>query len=242
MRSCFGRWLGCATLGVLVVSVLAAPGCSEAQPQRGDPDYGDYIRFSSDRFYRRYREITYWAAARFAISDYNYGTDDVERLGLVVKDPAWNNLFTKPAPELEQHFLQEFRRFFGDLPFHDNEVGSRERYAKFKRENDERAEDFSDQWEASELARRRALYPGRSGFIACDVKVKRRAFPVLYVVECYLSTDENLSLLRPLAEGSTDIGFSSTEHISGEIKRAITERLQEIGARLAKIRKYGKRP
>jgi hypothetical protein len=93
-------------------------------------------------------------------------------------------------------------------------------------------------FEAAELARRNALYGGRAGAVYCNVRIKRRAFPVLYEILCSLSAQENLSYARWAESG--DIGFSTPEHIDKEIKQAITRMLEKHNIEYRKAKKYGK--
>jgi len=123
------------------------------------------------------------------------------------------------------------------LPFHDVKKGWDERLGKFQRENRER--DISQVWEefaATEEARRRALYGGRAGAIYCHIRVKRRKFPVLYEIRCSISAENDLRYASWREE--KDIGFSSPEHIDGEIKTAITAMLKKKSIEMQKIRKY----
>ncbi len=83
------------------------------------------------------------------------------------------------------------------------------------------------------------MYGGRAGALYCHVRVKRRGFPVLYEVRCSISAESDLGYDR--FNEKRDLGFSSPEHIGGEIKTALTEMLKETSTWFAKIRRYGKR-
>ncbi|MGH2359830.1 MAG: hypothetical protein ACRDGM_04715, partial [bacterium] len=57
-----------------------------------------------------------------------------------------------------------------------------------------------------------------------------------YTINCNISAENDLRSTS--WDEVRDIGFSSPEHITGEIKRAITEMLTQKSQQLAKIRKY----
>jgi hypothetical protein len=207
-----------------------------------DRDEFDKIRYASE-IYDDYRKITYWAKFLLTIDDYHYKNEDAEFLKLIVKEK--NKTFEKinPNKDINQHFLAEFKRIFQsfNFPFHDTEIGHDERWEKFYQENRKQRESmdkFIEKWKASEVARRRALYGGHPGSIYCHIKVKRRNFPILYEIRCSISAKEDLSYDQWFE--SKNIGFSSPEHIGGELKTAITEMLKEQSIEMAKIRKYGR--
>ncbi len=218
-----GLWVLLCVVGVSAPSLGYAVSNEEA----------DRIHYGGD-WYDNHREITYWGQLHLGIMDYHYGSDDAKHLKLVVKE---KKLEGRPRDDIQLYFMNEFKKFFGDLPFRDLDQGRDERFRKFL---DERLGQFShddyEQFEASEEARRRSLYGGRAGAIFCNLRVKRSEFPVLYVIECSLSAD----LRYDHSTEVRDIGFSSPEHIAGEIKRALTDKLKELSTYMAKIRKYGK--
>jgi hypothetical protein len=186
--------------------------------------------------YDNYRAITYWGRISVYIDDYAYGSGDANFLGLTAKKP--NSVLTDPEPEIKEHFMTEFKKYFGDLPFHNVDEGKDERLRKFLRSGKdgiERIEEFS----ASEEARRRALYGGRAGAVYCNIAVKRRAFPVLYEIHCSTSAEDDLRYAS--WQEKKNIGYSSQEHIAGEIKLALSKMLEEESRELAKMRKYGKK-
>jgi hypothetical protein len=195
------------------------------------------IRWSGD-YYDKYRQIAYWGYATLMISDYKYGTRDAERLKLIVKGKDYQSDLTTPA--IKDHFDREFRRYFGDIPFNDLDHGRDGRLNRHLKEmGNLPIGESRDRWEAAELARRRALYQGNAGALHCQVEVKRDSFPVLYKAACNISAYEDL---RPSpVDEAHDLGFSSPEHIAGEIRRSLTELLRQKSEELAKIRKYGKR-
>ena len=53
-----------------------------------------------------------------------------------------------------------------------------------------------------------------------------------------MSAEEDLTHSRRVEK--EDIGFSSREHIGGELKTAITEVLEEMSLELSTTKKYGK--
>jgi hypothetical protein len=244
-RFAFRRSALAAALTAISLITSAGIGVPEVRAQQNDPEERlNRIKYGSD-YYDKYREITYWGIADLRISDHRYGTGDAERLKLVVKDKTFEYR-RLPAPEVREHFLKEFRRLFSDVPFNDLEVGRDERWAKFSAENRKLMEgsgsEFRERWQASEQARRRALYGGRAGAIYCDISVKRQEFPIVYTSACVISADDDLRPYFPhKPEMGADIGFSSPEHIAGEIKRTLSELLKELSSEMRKIRKYGKR-
>jgi hypothetical protein len=229
-------------LSLLVVSICA--GLSGAAAQQTDADERwDRIKYGS-KYNDKYREISYWGVAQVNVSDHRYGTGDAERLKLLAKDTTDKYGRLIVVPEIQGHFLKEFRRLFGDLPFNDLEIGRNERWGKFYAENRKlldagAGDEFRERWQAAEQARRRALYGGRAGAIYCEIKLKRHQFPIVYTIACVISAEDDLHPYFPdRPESGADMGFSSPEHIAGEIKRALTEMLKEKSAELAKIRKY----
>jgi len=198
--------------------------------------------------YADWRQITYWGRASLSVRDYEYGSGDSEFLKLIVK-PRTSSLSDKnPRDDIQKHFLTEFRRLFGDLPFHDLNEGWNKRREQFRRDNPQwdilKNPNFDlieaeDAWEAAELARRKALYGGRAGALFCRVGGKRRTFPVLYEISCAISANDDLRY-ESLRE-SRDIGFSTPEHIDKEIKQAITRMLETQSSELKKAKKYGKK-
>ncbi len=177
-----------------------------------------------------------------SIDDYHYNSGDAEYLGLIVKDKIEKVEKYNPRDDIKQHFMGEFKRLFIEkfnLPFHDSMKGEKERFDKFVRENPKPdVSSWIEKWKATEVARRRSLYGIHPGSIFCNIKVKRRNFPVLYEISCSVSAKEDLSYDRWFE--SRDIGFSSQEHINGELKTAITEILKEKSLEFSKIKKYGR--
>jgi hypothetical protein len=215
------------TLAVVLV-MLSMPARAGADEQ------WDRIKYGSSR-YDGHREVAYWGQAKLEIYDYRYGLGDAESLELVVKTGQYNRL--EPVPALRDHFMAEFRRLFGRLPFHDLEAGREERWKKFFDEN--RALDdaeFSEKWGQLELARRRDVHPGRAGSVQCIVKVQRRKSPVLYEIGCGVSPRDDLKHYE--WEDFAALGFSAPEQIVRELKRAITEQLREASEDFEKARKY----
>jgi hypothetical protein len=212
-----------------------------------DSEKADKVLYGSD-IYDDYRKITYWAGVYLSIGNYHYNDGDVEDLKLVVKDKTKRFGRDNPRDDIKQHLMHEFKRLFVDdfkLPFHDDQIGYEERFKKFFSENrgliGKSGSDFHEKWVATEVARRRALYGGHPGSISCNIKVKRRDFPVLYEIRCSISAKESLehSPWYERVEGE-DLGFSSPEHIVGELKTAITEMLKAKSLEFFKIKKYGR--
>lgn len=194
----------------------------------------DRIKYGSSR-YDAHREVAYWGYARLEVYDYRYGLGDAEHLELVVKTGKYNKL--EPAAPIRDHFLSEFRRLFGKLPFHDLDDGREERWQKFFEERRDLADtELAERWEASEQARRRALYPGRAGSVQCTIKIQRRKSPVLYEIGCGISARDNLRHYE--WDEFASLGFGPSEQIVRELKRAITEQLREASEDFDKARKY----
>lgn len=196
-------------------------------------DQFDRIIYGSDRF-NNMREITYWGIARLDVYDYEYGTGDAAMLKLTVK----RGYSEEPSPTLKNHFLQEFKRLFGALPFHDLNEGRAERFTKFDRENRPLGKDTYEGFRAAEEARRKALYPGRAGAVDCTINVKRRNFPILYEARCGLSGDDDFFQSR--YDEAKDLGFSTPEHIEKELMRVVTMLLEKKKGEFDKVRKYSK--
>jgi hypothetical protein len=181
-----------------------------------------------------------------SVSDYEYGLGDSEVLKLIVKDKTKPFSSERPRDDIEKHFLTEFKRLFGDLPFNDLDKDRDKREEQFRRDNPNldyvrnRNVDITQAMEAfnaAELARRNALYGGRAGALYCHIRVKRRSFPVLYEIRCSISGEEDLRYAS--WRESKDIAFSTPEHIDKEIKQAITRMLEKKSNELKKAKKYG---
>ena len=226
------RWKLILTMIAVTLVPLAAPAVS------GADERWDRIKYGSSR-YDAHREVVYWGHARLEIYDYRYGLGDAEHLELVVKTGKYNKL--EPAMPLRDHFLSEFRRLFGKLPFHDLDAGREERWQKFFEEHRDLADtELSERWEALELARRRTLYAGRAASIQCTIKIQRRKSPVLYEIGCGISARDNLRHYE--WDEFAALGFGPTEQIVHELKRAITEQLREAAEDFEKARKYSAGP
>lgn len=196
--------------------------------------------------YKDYRQITYWGVASLSLRDYEYGSGDSESLNLIVKQKTSSISEENLRDDIQKHFLTEFKRLFGDLPFHDLNEGRVKREEQFRRDNPQwdylktgAVIPFLDAFNAAELARRNALYGGRAGGMFCNVRVKRRTFPVLYESKCSISVEEELRYA--FWRESVDIGFSTPELIDKEIKQAITRMLEKQNTVLRKAQKYGKK-
>src|SRR5947209_17845682 len=130
------RLIGLAVILALSLPVVSICGLSGAAAQQTDADERwDRIKYGS-KYNDKYREITYWGMAVVRVRDYRYGTGDAEHLRLLVKDKADPSSYARVVtPEIREHFLKEFQRLFGDLPFNDLQIGERERFMKFYQEN-----------------------------------------------------------------------------------------------------------
>lgn len=214
----------------------------------------DRIKYESDH-YDNERKITYLGAITLSIYDYttlfdDFSEKDSEFLKLIVKEKDTTKSFfpsTRPRDDINSHFLAEVNRLFRDLPFHDLNEGRKKRLEQFRRDNPQWDYDkpnveigqAMDAFNAAELARRSALYGGRAGAVICEVRVKRRTFPVLYEIGCTISGEDDLR--QTLWREERDIGFSTPDHVDKEIKQAITRMLVKKSSELKKIKKYGKK-
>lgn len=207
----------------------------------------DPIKYGSES-YAEWRQVTYWGKTSISVRDYEYGSGDSEFLKLVIKNKADRFSADKPRDDIQKHFTTEFRRLFGYLPFHDLEEGRDQRWAQFRRENPrwdtvkDPNVDFMQAYEAfdaAEVARRNALHGGRAGALFCNIRVKRRTFPVLYEIACSLSANDDLRY--ETWREARDISFSTPEHIDKEINQAITRVLEKQSSEFAKARRYGKK-
>jgi len=229
-----------AAAGALVLGLYVAPCWAEEKPDvsRLKEEF-ERIQYGND-YYDKYREVHYWGKVHLSIRDYHYRTGDAVALGLATKSKTWlgfKDIF--PAQEIQEHFMKEFRRLFGDLPFHDVDEGRRERFNKFFKQYG-KEKNFAEMLEAEEIAYRRSRYEGRPGAIYCSIRVKRRTFPVLYETNCRISAREDLAGYASSVE-FTDIGFSSPDYIVGEIKRVLSNMLVKLSQKIDKIRKSGRR-
>jgi hypothetical protein len=196
----------------------------------------DRIRWGS-KIYDNHREITYWGFATLTVSDYHYGDDSADRLKLLAPIQTDRPYDRRPSADLQSHFNGEFKRLFGDLPFNDLLVGRDERFdALWKQYKDLPPSERAERFRAAEEARRRSLYGGRAGSLYCSIRIKRQDFPVLYVISCNISAENDLRHTN--WDEVSDINFSSPEHIRGELKRALTDLLKQKSQHMAKIRKY----
>ena len=231
-------------IALLVMVSLAARSFAASSEDR---DRFDAIMYGGES-YDDWRQITYWGKTSLSLRDYEYGSGDLEFLKLIVKQKTSSFSDENPQDDIQKHFLTEFKRLFGDLPFHDLQEGWNVRWTQFRRDNPQwdyeknRGVDFTqayDAFNAAELARRNALYGGRAGALFCNVRVKRRTFPVVYEIKCSISAEEDLRYAR--WRESEDIGFSTPELIDKEIKQAITRMLEKKNTELRKAKKYGKK-
>jgi len=125
----------------------------------------------------------------------------------------------------------------GTLPFYDAELGHNERFmAAFKKFG--KQENFLNIWQAQEEARRNSLYGPNPGALYCIIKVDRREFPILYEMTCTIVANKDLWNRNGLKKEK--IGYSTHEHIIGELKHSITQLLEELHKNLVKINSCSK--
>lgn len=209
-------------LYVLLVMVIGFLSCGNS--------YAEGI-YCFDTF-NQYRQIRYWAKISVGILDYDFDSGDCEALELV--DVSKGSAISEPINDIKNHFASEFNRLIkGSLPFHDTDVGQKARwktlYKKFHNDPN-----MLEKIEASEEARRTALYGANPAALYCNIRVSRREFPVLYQIGCSVIASQNLWNRGGLE--SEQIGYSTPEHIQAEIKRAITKQLMELSTLLKKVR------
>jgi hypothetical protein len=221
------------------------------------PAQDDTFLYKGD-LYDPHREISYWGVVQMFLEDYRVGhlggrSADARALGLLSNQEI--NYRFPVREDLQAHFMDEFRRTFQDLPYHDVREGRSDRRRQFTSqypvssgmvgfaEMDAREK----KWDSYEAAALRALHGGRGGAVLCGVWVKRREFPVLYEISCGVSPDVAALIYpeRHYAYGRgrvgdfSDIGFSTPDHIAGEIKVAASEMLKRLRDQMEKIRKAG---
>lgn len=228
----------------LIIAVVIIFGFASRAWGATSSEEFDAIMYGSES-YTPWRQITYWGRASVSVRDYEYGLGDSEFLKLIVKDKTKPYPSDRPRDDIERHFLTEFRRLFGDLPFNDLEKDRDKRLVQFRGDNPQwdfiknpsvDVRESYDAFNAAELARRNALYGGHAGAIYCNIVLKRRTFPVLYEIRCSIGSGDDLSYDRWSEQ--KDIGFGTPEYIDKEIKQAITRTLEKINPAFRKAKKY----
>jgi hypothetical protein len=184
--------------------------------------------------YDEYRQIKYWAKKHVSVSDYNYKSGDAKYLNLTYAIPD-KIAGEETNKEIVAHFDKEFGRLIkGNLPYHDTSEGREKRfnelYSKFSK-----SDNFFEIVQAQEEARRTSLYGPNPGAIYCIIKIERHEFPVLYEMECNIVANKDLRNYRD-GIGEKKLGYSTPEHISGELKQSLTKQLEELSSTMKKIR------
>jgi hypothetical protein len=193
----------------------------------GEDDFWCYDTFDS------YRSIKYWATAHVSVSDYKYNSGDASALRLI-KRGAGKTIAELPTDGIFTHFRNEFARLIkGNLPFHDAEEGRSDRVKRLL-EKYRNAPVLFDQIQAHEEAYRNSMFGSNPGGVFCLIKIARHDFPVLYESKCSLVANKDLFNRGGLE--SSNLGFSTPDLIESEIKRSITEQLEELGQQLRSIR------
>lgn len=196
------------------------------------------IAFAQDQdiycweLYNKYREIDYWAKRVIFVRDYQYGSGDASYLNLVHDVP--DELMDEVDKRIVDYFGQEFRNhILRNIPFHDAEEGRDDRWdTAWNKYGDN--EHFYEMFEAEEEARRNALYGSNPGAVYCHIRIERRQFPVLYEMECTIVA--NAQLVNRGGITKEKLGFSTPEHIIGELMNSISEQLQSLGKWLEVIK------
>lgn len=188
--------------------------------------------------YDKYRQIRYWAVAHVSVDDFKYDSGDAKYLKLTYKDGD-SSILDRTSQPIITHFRKEFDRLIkGKLPFHDDDTGYKARMSDFYKKRGSK-ENFMEKWQASEEARRKALYGTNPGALYCLIKISRREFPVLYEIKSNIVASNDLANYKGLEV--SDIGYSTPEHIEDELKRAITEQLESLKGKIDVIRKCPKK-
>ena len=209
-------------LAVLAAQAVASPKFALAQDQE----------FYCMEFFDNFRQINYWAKREVNVSDYEYRSGDANHLNLTENVP--NQFFDEPDQEIVTHFYQEFQKYMqSDLPFHDTEIGHEDRLDKALREFGAQ-DNFFEVFQAQEEARRSSLFGSHPGSVYCNVQIERRDFPVLYEMECRVVANVNLRNSGGLEEDK--LGYSTPEHIMGEIKNSISRQFESLSQRLEVVR------
>lgn len=183
-------------------------------------------------FYDEYRDIKYWAKRTVSIWDYQYKSGDANYLNLT--HDALGEFIDKTDKHIVAYFDQQFLTYVqGNLPFHDTEAGLNDRSNKALKEYGTN-EHFYEIFQAQEEARRNALYGPNPGAVYCHVRIERREFPVLYEMKCTVVANEKLMNRGGITEKK--LGYSTPEHIVGELKNAISQQLQSLGKKLEVMR------
>lgn len=184
----------------------------------------------------KYRQIKYWAQKNISITDYNYKSGDSKYLGFNYKITD-KKLSEETNKEILAHFDKEFERLIkGKLSFHDVEKGLLERLIEAREKYEENHDDdnFYEIFQAEEEARRNSLYGPNAGAVFCIIKIERRDFPILYEIGCSIVTNKELMNRGGLEEKK--LGYSTPEHIVGELKHAITQQLERLSNTMKIIR------
>jgi hypothetical protein len=183
--------------------------------------------------YDEYRQIKYWGRICVSVGDYNYNSGDSEYLNLTYKNSKKRYL-EETKKEIVAHFDKEFERLIkGNLPFHNTEEGRDERFAElYKKFGD--SDNFIEILQAQEEARRNSLYGENPGAVYCIIKIDRRDFPVLYEMECNIIANKDLMNRGGLVE-ERKLGYSTPEHIVGELKNSISKLLEDLSDTLKRI-------
>ncbi len=225
------------TIRKSVLLAVALPGILFLSPVQAEDRENGYFCFES---YDKYRQIRYWARKNISIRDYSHRSGDADYLSLTyvpsVAKSKWEKQTNK---EIVSHFEHEFEKFIrANLPFHDTSEGWNDRWDEaYKKYKDK--DNFFEIFNAQEEARRNSLYGPEPGAVFCHIKIERRTFPVLYEMRCSVVANNRLINREFLTERM--LGYSTSEHILGELKVSVTRQLEALGQKLQKIRSCEKR-
>jgi len=188
-------------------------------------------------FFDKYREIKYWAKIHVSVFDYHYGSGDARYLNLTYEaDDRFRK--DKTSKSIVDHFNKEFVRLIkGNLPFHNTDEGRDGRFKNFRKKH-KNGPDWIEKFQAHEEARRRSLFGSNPGAVFCLIRVSRKRFPILYEIDCSIIAREDLINRGGLEE--KNLGFSTPEHIEGELKDAITQQLEILSKTMKTIRRCSK--
>lgn len=190
-----------------------------------------------DKYYDSYRDIAYWATPFLSIINFHHNSGDAEWLGLRIPVPGRRGKFLgNPNDNLSKHYRAEFVRLVkGNLTFHDTKQYLERKRREFiiKHIDDD---NFTDKLRGLQESLIRATWGPNPGVVGCWIKVKRREFPVIYLIKCQINANKSL-WWYPEGLVFKDMGFGLPDTIEQEMKVSLTEILTKVRDRLQKIRK-----
>lgn len=200
------------------------------------PAYAENDSFYCHGMFDSYRQIDYWAKKYISVLYYEHNSGDSAYLGLTHSVPG--GITDEVDRRIVDHFELEISRLIkGNLPFHDTETGWNDRLSEAMNKH-KGHENVFDIFLAEEEARRNSLYGPNPGAIFCLVRIARRDFPVLYEMECSIVANKRLLNRNGLTE--KQLGYSTPEYVSGEIRNSLTRQLGSLKRTLKSVRTCGR--